>query len=185
MVTHDRPRLFADLAAVLSSWGMNIVTGEAFSNARGLVVDTFRFTDTYRTLELNPGERDRLLAELAAAIKGMPFPETALQHRRWARSKAPRRIIETRLDFDDTASTRSTLLQLTTQDVPGLLSTASRILSDFSCSVEIALIDTEGEMAIDVLYLTRHGRKLSSKEQEQLRALLLTGLKAGLNCPAS
>ncbi len=39
--------LFADMAGVLSAWGMNIVKADAFSNATGLIVDTFQFTDPF------------------------------------------------------------------------------------------------------------------------------------------
>ena len=35
------------------AWGMNIVTADAFSNRAGVVVDSFRFTDEFRTLEMN------------------------------------------------------------------------------------------------------------------------------------
>ena len=54
VVADDRRRLFADLTAALTGWRMNIVSAEAFSNAHGTVIDTFRFTDPYKTLELNP-----------------------------------------------------------------------------------------------------------------------------------
>ena len=53
LVTTDRPFLFATMAGVLAAWGMNIVKASAFSNQAGIVVDTFYFTDTFRTLELN------------------------------------------------------------------------------------------------------------------------------------
>src|SRR5580704_13518979 len=53
LVTTDRPFLFATMAGILAGWGMNIVKASAFSNQTGIVVDTFYFTDTFRTLELN------------------------------------------------------------------------------------------------------------------------------------
>src|SRR5581483_329076 len=60
VVTQDRPFLFAKLAGTLAAWGMNIVKAEAFSNAEGTVVDTFYFSDQFRTLDLNTSEWDRL-----------------------------------------------------------------------------------------------------------------------------
>ena len=39
LVTRDRPQLFATMAGVLSAWGMNIVTADAFSDHKGIVVD--------------------------------------------------------------------------------------------------------------------------------------------------
>jgi len=60
LLTHDRPALFASVAGAISSFGLNILKAEAFSNAQGIIVDTFTFSDPHRTLELNPTEVDRL-----------------------------------------------------------------------------------------------------------------------------
>ena len=60
LVAGDRPGLFASAAGTLAGFGMNILRAEAFSNRRGLVLDTFRFADPNRTLDLNPSEIDRL-----------------------------------------------------------------------------------------------------------------------------
>ena len=75
-------------------------------------------------------------------------------------------------------SRASTLVQVIASDRSGLL---YRICSRFSyqgCNIEIALIDTEGQMAIDVFYLTSNGRKLTPGKQEELKADLLEELQA-------
>jgi [protein-PII] uridylyltransferase len=41
----------------------------------------------------------------------------------------------------------------------------------------VALIDTEGETAIDVFYLTRGGAKLTAAEQDGLRLELLKAME--------
>ncbi len=173
----DRPQLFADLAATLSAWGLNIVTAEAFSNSRGTVVDTFRFTDPYRTLELNPEERPRFLAELESVAGAGPTAPRLRQSRRAPRTM-PRRLIETRVDFDNTASSLSTLVQIVTADVPGLLRAAATALNEFGCSVEIALIDTEGDVAIDVFYVRYAGERLTEADTLTLREQLIAAITA-------
>jgi [protein-PII] uridylyltransferase len=84
-VTQDRPRLFAGMAAALAGWGMNVVTADAFANASGVIVDSFRFTDTFRTLELNERERDRFISSVRDLIAGRSSVETLLSGRRRGR----------------------------------------------------------------------------------------------------
>jgi [protein-PII] uridylyltransferase len=85
--------------------------------------------------------------------------------------------VSTRLDFDNTASTHSTLLQVVAQDGPGLLRQIATTLAAHGCNIEVALIDTEGEIAIDVFYLTIRGAKLDPATEEQLQLSLSSAIE--------
>jgi [protein-PII] uridylyltransferase len=69
-------------------------------------------------------------------------------------------------------------MQVLTQDRPGLLYKMCSQVSKHKCNIEIALIETEGQMAIDVLYLTSGGAKLDVQRQAKLAAALRAELEA-------
>ncbi|MFZ0298780.1 MAG: [protein-PII] uridylyltransferase [Candidatus Sulfotelmatobacter sp.] len=179
LVTKDRASLFATLTGVLAAWGMNIVKAHAFSNQVGTVVDTLYFTDRFRTLELNMSEWERFKNSVAAVLAGTADLDKMLRDRqRSEKSARVKVVVETRIDFDDECSSTSTLLQVIAQDRPRLLHRISSCLAHQKCNIEIALIDTEGQMAIDTFYLTSEGKKLTAEIQKKVEKALVSELKS-------
>jgi [protein-PII] uridylyltransferase len=179
VVTKDKPFLFATLAGALAAWGMEIVKANAFSNSNGVVVDSFQFKDRFRTLDLNPSEHERLKKSVAEVVRGDRSLEQLIRARSGFKRSTPVRVqVKTRIIFDDESSANSTLLEVVAQDRPGLLYRLAETLAEMKCNIDIALIDTEGEMALDVFYLTSGGRKLTLGVQESIRSALMGQLNS-------
>ncbi len=165
LVTSDRPFLLASMAGALSSFGMNILKAEGFTNRQGAVLDTFIFSDPHRTLELNPTERDRLEIMLERVALGRLDVKKMLQNRPKPSPPSRRARIRTAMSFDNHASDAATLIQVVAEDRPGLLYDLASAISSAGANIELVLIDTEGHKAVDVFYVTTAGRKLTENEQ--------------------
>jgi [protein-PII] uridylyltransferase len=172
LLTKDRPALFASVAGAISSFGLNILKAEAFSNATGMVVDTFTFADPHRTLDLNPPEVDRLRGVVRKVVEGKQDADKLLK----GRPKpflSSRMKVRPRVSFKDDASDGATLIEIVSEDRPGLLYDLANAISLAGCNIEVVMIDTEAHKALDVFYVTHQGHKLADELQSELKSELL------------
>jgi len=181
VVTLTNPFLFSNICGALSSFGMDIARGHAMTNPNGLVLDVFQFTDQERFLELNPTGKDQFLTVLGAVISGgtdvterlRTREQSVLYRRRAGVTSAPAVI-----HADNQSSRRYTILDLVANNALGLLHRVSRVISQHGCDVDLVLISTEGQKAIDVFHITKSGTKLTDAAIGQLTADLHPMLEA-------
>jgi [protein-PII] uridylyltransferase len=178
VVTLDKAFLFSNICGVLSSFGMNILRGHAFTNPNGLVLDVFQFTDDERFLSLNPDAPDQVLGVLQDVVSGRSDVTTRLRGReqsilQWKGASRFAPLVRT----DNLASSRYTILDIVADNAIGLLYRISRVISQHGCDVDLVLISTEGEKAIDVFHITKLGKKLTEAEQGALTSDLQRALE--------
>ncbi|HYT68521.1 MAG TPA: HD domain-containing protein [Vicinamibacterales bacterium] len=172
VVTLDKPMLFANICGVLSSFGMDILRGHAMTNPNGLVLDVFQFVDAERFLALNPGASDAVLHAIEDVVGGRSTAADRLRGRLRGlqRRRAARAAPVVGVDGD--ASRKYTVLEIVAPDELGLLYRISRAISEYGCEIDLVLIATEGDTAIDVFHITRRGDKLTPADQQGLTAHL-------------
>jgi [protein-PII] uridylyltransferase len=168
VVTHDRPFLFSNIAGVLSSHGMDILRGFAFTKPTGLIVDMFHFTDNEQFLELNAEGEGELLKTLRDVVLGRTDTATRLRGREQGAFRRKLPGFAPVVHCDNESSRRYTILEIVAEDALGLLYRVSRAMSESGCDVDLVLIATEGRRAIDVFHITRDGAKLTPDQQLEI-----------------
>lgn len=171
VVARDKPSLFASFAGAISSFGMDILKAEAFANATGVILDTFVFGDPRRMLQQNPSEADRLTDLIQRIALGKTDANRLMRGR--GLPDAGRRATTSQVQFDSEACTGATLVEIETEDRPGLLYNLATVFSSNSCNIDVVLVDTKGHRAIDVFYVAQGGQKLSPDMQAKLKEKLL------------
>jgi [protein-PII] uridylyltransferase len=175
VVTLDKAYLFSNICGVLAYFGLDILRGHAFTGVGSLVLDVFDFADRegfFRT----QGEHPQFNQLMSDAVAGRIDITSLLQHKHQAivhRRTAP--VIY----FDNDHSPRYTVLELVADDRAGLLHRISRVISRHGCGIDLVLISTEGQKAIDVFHLRRGAAKLTDSDQLALTEDLERALEGG------
>jgi [protein-PII] uridylyltransferase len=168
VLARDQPFLFSNISGVLSSFGMDILRGFAFTKSEGLVVDMFHFADEERFLELNPEGGSQLIAALEQVVSGGGDVAARLKGREQGIFRRRLPGFAPVIHCDNESSRRYTIVEIVAENALGLLYRVSRAMSESGCDVDLVLISTEGQRAIDVFHLTRAGAKLSPAQQLEL-----------------
>jgi len=170
IVGRDRPYLFASFAAALSAAGLDVVKAEAFSNARGVILDTFVVADPRGLLHKDVSAADRLRESLERIGLGRleaPPARVAGPADRKKRGLAPT------VRFDSGGCEAATLVEVVAENRPGLLCSLASVFSSAACNIDVVLVDTKGNRALDVFYVARDGKKLTPELESALRDRLL------------
>ena len=179
----DRRGLLSDAAATLSGHGFDIIdcrtwVTAAIAEQPAMVIWSFRLNTIYPGRVRDADIWQRLRRDLLAVARGQLDPGTLLDKRRAALVPRPADS-----GFDDPAvkveqrtSESATIVDIHTKDEVGLLSKLTKTIAEGGDDIGYACINTMGDVAVDVFYLTRGGRKLTDPEADELRLRLVRSL---------
>ena len=170
VIAADHPGLFYRIAGGIHLAGGNIIDARIHTARSGIAVDNFLVQDPLG----RPFREDAQLARLSTGIENALANKVKLLPQLIKRPAAHPRAeafdVRPRVEFDNDASSRFTVIEVNARDRPALLNRLARVLFESRLMVHSAHITTYGERAADTFYVTDLlGGKLDS--QSRLKAV--------------
>ncbi|MBL9027846.1 MAG: [protein-PII] uridylyltransferase [Myxococcales bacterium] len=168
VVADDRPGLLALISAALTTSKLEVLGAQVYTRMRddGSVqaVDLFWVQSRVEGSEAVLRALSRLRRDLEAMVSGAARPQIKLGPASPTRRGAPK--VATRVALDHRASREHTIIEVVTQDRPGVLFAIANALYELGLAISVAKINTEGARAIDVFYVRdASGKKLDAGKQ--------------------
>jgi [protein-PII] uridylyltransferase len=167
--TPDHPGLFSKLAGAIAVSGGSIVDAKAFTTSDGFALDVFSVQDADGGPFGDPSRVERLRQTITRTLSGELRPRNALA-RRPQKGRTKAFAIEARVNFDNEASNRATVLEVEGLDRPGFLYDVTEAIFESGLSISSAIIATYGERASDVFYV-RDGFGHKITHPDRLKAI--------------
>ncbi|HSL91852.1 MAG TPA: [protein-PII] uridylyltransferase, partial [Candidatus Limnocylindrales bacterium] len=179
IVWKDQRGLFSMIAGTLSANGINILNASISTSVDGIALDTFYVTYRGKSLQ-GDAKKERVPQDLSAVLRGQTTVEQIMADRgiaRFVREKVSR-YRPTRVAFDNSVSSRYTVVDIFTYDRIGLLYDITRTLTGMGIDIALSKISTKADQVADVFYLTDRGLgKITDEARlEQIRAALLDAI---------
>ena len=162
VIAADHPGLFYRIAGGISLAGGNIIDARIHTARDGTAVDNFLVQDPLGRPFSEPLQLERLKGAIADALANRVQLVPQLAARPLARPRADAFEVAPRVEFDNDASNRFTVVEIAARDRPALLNRLARAMFESRLIVHSAHIATYGERAVDTFYVTDlFGEKLA------------------------
>jgi [protein-PII] uridylyltransferase len=177
LYTPDHPGLFSQLAGAVAASGGSIVDAKAFTTSDGFALDVFSIQDAEGGPFGDAARVERLRESIGRTLRGQSYPRQAIA-KRATKKRANAFRVTPRVNFDNEASARATVVVVEGLDRPGQLYDVSVAILQSGLSISSAMVSTYGERAVDVFYVrdgfghkVRHEDRLSSVRERLMKAL--------------
>ena len=186
IVCPDQHGLFSKIAGVLSSNGINILNATIATSGDGVALDTFHVTYMGKSIQASP-KKERVAADLSAVLRGETHVEDLIAERKetkFVREKVAK-FRPTHVVFDNSVSSRYTVVDIFTYDRIGLLYDITRTIAALGLDIVLSKISTKADQVADVFYLMdSDGKKIVRPERlEEIRRALLEAIGGGTGAP--
>jgi len=179
VIADDAPGLLAQIAGVLLASRVDVLGARIVSRRRqgapDEAIDTFLARDR-RGGPLADGLAPRIAETLARAVSGAISVEELVGKAIAERRALPPRkkpAVATEVEVDNDVSADFTVVDVYTQDRPGVLYTITRTLSALGLDIHLSKVATEAERVADVFYLREHaGAKLDAARAGEVQRAL-------------
>jgi len=156
LITRDRLGLFFRIAGTLSSNRINILSAWSHTVGFQTVVATFHVEDIPHGPLDDPQRWEKFCDDMEKVIRGEADVDELVASRR--KTWKPSRSILTaqlplKVEIDNAASDRATIVEVYAHDRPGLLYDITRCLSSLGLGIILTKITTEVDQAADIFYV--------------------------------
>ncbi len=175
VMADDHPGLFFRIAGAISLAGANIIDARIHTTRVGKAVDNFLVQDPLGKPFREAAQLERLEKSIEDSLAGKIELVHQLAKRPLARPRAESFDVRPTVLFDNKASGRFTVIEVTARDRPALLNKLAHAMFTQKLMVNSAHITHYGERAVDTFYVTDLlGGKVSGGERlKRLETALL------------
>jgi [protein-PII] uridylyltransferase len=164
VIAADHPGLFYRIAGGIHLAGGNIIDARIHTAKNGMAVDNFLVQDPLGRPFMEESQLARIGTAIEDALANRVKLVPQLAARPLARPRADAFEVRPRVTFDNEASNRFTVIEVSARDRPALLNRLARALFEAKLLVHSAHVATYGERAVDNFYVTDLlGEKVSDK----------------------
>ncbi|MEX2467362.1 MAG: [protein-PII] uridylyltransferase [Gemmatimonadota bacterium] len=177
----DARGLLGRLAGALTGAGLDILSVDVFTRDDGLVLDVFRVSEAMGPGPVHPvpeSRYDEITEEVQAVVEGARDPAKAVERQRTRQMRRRRRSpAPTVVRFVPPDASGRTVLEVRTDDEPGVVYRLATTFSELGLDITLAKIATEKNQALDVFYVTEDGGPLGADRHPEVEKALLDALR--------
>ena len=154
VIADDHPGLFYRIAGGIHLAGANIIDARIHTTRVGKAVDNFLVQDPLGRPFHEQSQLDRLERTIRDALANKVELVPQLAKRPLKAMRAGAFEVRPRVGFDNKASGRFTVIEVSARDRPALLNRLARALFESQLMVNSAHVTNYGERAVDTFYVT-------------------------------